>query len=1642
MKKLERLETAALLLLIVILGGYLRFVGLDWGEGQAIHPDEEFLRQVTSAVQLPDSLSAYLDTAHSPLNPYNHGYGFFVYGTLPLFLTRAVGEALDAGLGPPPSPTARLLAPLLIGIPADQCWAGAFSSAGSRMIGRALAALFDLGGLVFVFLSGRRLWERWTGLLAALLYALSVLPIQQAHFYTVDATANFFVAATIYLAITAAQTGHWLAFALAGLTTGLGMACKISVWPLALVVALAGSVRVWAELRGRGDAEIPASPRHRVSPSPLPLIFFSGVIAAVAFRLAQPYAFTGPGFFGLHLNEQWLANMEEIQRLMSGQTDYFPGHQWANRPPLVFPWVNMVFWGLGLPLGLVAWAGWGALGVHLTRRWLRGREIAPALLPWLWATGYFLYQGAQWVKNMRYLLPVYPVFAIFAAWLVISLLQRPASNVQPPTSNLQPPTSKRIIGITLASVTIIGALFWALAYTSVYTHSHTRLAASRWIFQNVPTAATVHLRTADGGSQIQVTVPAGSLFSDGAPLVTRFESGVTAEATGVTLNYASDPQGDAGPERFRVALAADPAGEQVLAEAIVEATLPVERRGMALSFTFPPVRLTAGDACYLVTEASEGGPVLLSSSALGIEHWDWPPPLRVDGRDPFGGMYQGLSSSTDGTMQLYHEDTPEKREALLNWLDEADYIILGSNRLYASIPRLPTRYPLTIAYYRALFSGELGFELVADFTSYPALGPFQFPDTEEPFPVPPADYRYQTQPLIVPLLPAEEAFSVYDHPRTLIFRRTAAYSRARTEALLPAALLEEVTWITPWQYTHGVEPGTTEAPGYRQAILDPATWAEQRAGGTWAEMFDRQSPLNRSSELAATVWLLAVTLLGWCAFPLLFVALPWLRDRGYGLARAFGILVVGYLTWLAASLHLLPNSRLTISLAALLLLIAGGLVAWRRWAELVAFLRLRWKLIAVSEGLFLLLFAAWTWVRMLNPDLWHMVTGGEKPMDFAYLNAVIRSTWFPPYDPWFSGGYINYYYFGFVLAGSLARLTGIMPSVAYNLILSLFYALTGGAAFSVAATLVGGRTRSLRPYVAGLLAVLFVLVLGNLGEFRLLGRGFRTVAGEPTFESTIPGLPELVQTVRGIGLVLRGATIPMSQEAPYWEPTRLIPADESGVGPITEFPAFTFLYGDPHAHMLALPYTLFALALAVHWARGGQRVGALLIGGLVIGSLRAANTWDYPTYLALGLAGLALGWMTSARGRPDGGKPGGPLLRWRTVAFLWRAVLLVGLTALLFWPYIHHYISAYTRIHEWTLQRTALDVYLLLIGQFLFPLVTLLLSDARAVWRRWEQGVEEADRRWTTRLIALAGVGGVLLLGIGIALAGTPVAAVALPVACLAAVLSLWPDVPVERRFIWLTTALAVTLTLAVEVVVLAGDIGRMNTVFKFYLQVWTLLAVGAAVALVWLGERLRRWSLEAQQVWWIVMGMLVATMALFPLLGIPAKVEERFTQDTGPTLDGMAYMSYSAAGDIMGGFDLAPDYDGIIWLLENVQGSPVILEGLGAREYLWGSRISVYTGLPTVIGWRWHQVQQRMAGPPGQIEQRQADVNECYSTTDTARAWEILTRYEVQYIYVGPYERLYYSAEGLEKFDAMVSAGLLRRVYDQHEVRIYEVVQ
>ncbi|MDO8689790.1 MAG: DUF2298 domain-containing protein, partial [Dehalococcoidia bacterium] len=633
----------------------------------------------------------------------------------------------------------------------------------------------------------------------------------------------------------------------------------------------------------------------------------------------------------------------------------------------------------------------------------------------------------------------------------------------------------------------------------------------------------------------------------------------------------------------------------------------------------------------------------------------------------------------------------------------------------------------------------------------------------------------------------------------------------------------------------------------------------------------------------------------------------------------------------------------------------------------------------------------------------------------AFLNAVVKSTYFPPYDPWFSGGYINYYYFGQVLVATLTKLTAIPTAVAYNLAVPLFFALTVLGAFSAGFNLVAmGRRRIMFRWAlaGGLGAALFVAVIGNLDGLVQLVQGLWSLSPHAV-DSPWPGVAGLVNAWTGLGERLAGKGLPPFD---FWRSSRLMSPAIS----ITEFPFFTFLFADLHAHLIGLPFTLLALGSILSLTQGWVkprlgRVAQTFVVALSLGALWVINSWDFPTYFLLAAVVLLLLGMRR------------PFSRSSLVRSLLLGAGLFLASYVLYYPFHYYYQQFYAGVNP-SPEKTPLLQYLGVHGLFILIIGAYLLTRLRGGLKRVPGG---------SSLMAVAGV---WLFGLiaALLLMGLPTAAFLVFMLSLSALaLAAARDRASMVAAVLILAALA--LGLGVEFVTIKGDIQRMNTVFKFYLQAWVLMGVASGYCLTVLAKA---WS-RGRRPWLVYAWIPLVAIALwgtllYPIAATPIRVADRFVQ-LPPTDDGTAYMREATYNDEKGALDLSLDYRAVNWMQQNIQGSPVVLEG-GTPLYRWGSRISILTGLPTVIGWDWHEKQQR-AAYGALADTRLADVTTMYSTPDSATALRLLRKYSVSYVYVGQLERDYYPAGGIAKFDSMEGVGLLR-VYQDGPVSIYRVVQ
>ncbi len=487
--------------LVIAFGAFLRFTGLNWDAGTHLHPDERFLTIVELSLRLPQSLGEYFNTAVSPLNPANSGNTFFVYGTLPIFLVRVLGE-----------------------------WLGQTGYDQIYLVGRATSASADLVSLVLLFLLGRRLYGAWTGVLAAAFGSVSVLLIQHAHFFVVDPMANTFVLAGLYLAVRVLDDGRLVDFCLFGLALGMAMASKINTFPLALVVALAAIVRYLKVSPEGKPSELLAGIRG---------LALAAVISFFTFRVFQPYAFVGTSFIDIRINPGWMSSMTEILRQSSGEVDFPPALQWADRAPVLFSLRNMVLWGLGLPLGVTAWLGWGwgAFEIIKRRAWERH------LIPVVWTGGYFAWQSLSFTRAMRYQLPVYPTLAVLAAWALFELWHRAPDWLGQRFAKFGHPAA-----CVAGGLVVLGTAFYALAFLHIYQQPMTRVAGSRWIYHHLPAAVNFTVESPGGETQLEAlptSLAVGLKAGDG--LTTSFVAQSGASLTAMVLPSVTDLDPTSGP---------------------------------------------------------------------------------------------------------------------------------------------------------------------------------------------------------------------------------------------------------------------------------------------------------------------------------------------------------------------------------------------------------------------------------------------------------------------------------------------------------------------------------------------------------------------------------------------------------------------------------------------------------------------------------------------------------------------------------------------------------------------------------------------------------------------------------------------------------------------------------------------------------------------------------------------------------------------------------------------------------------------------------------------------------------------------------------------------------------------------------------
>lgn len=819
-----------------------------------------------------------------------------------------------------------------------------------------------------------------------------------------------------------------------------------------------------------------------------------------------------------------------------------------------------------------------------------------------------------------------------------------------------------------------------------------------------------------------------------------------------------------------------------------------------------------------------------------------------------------------------------------------------------------------------------------------------------------------------------------------------------------------------------------------------------------------------SDIFAAFRWWLALFVLGAAATPLAYVILSRLPDKGYAFVKMLGLLLVSYIFWLLGTLGFFSNTTGNIVLSVLTLAALSFAVYRRGDGQLRQWLRENKNHILLTELVFLVAFGLWTWVRAHNPS----IAATEKPMEFAFLNSVGRSPTLPPLDPWLSGYAISYYYFGYIMTSVIARLAGVAEPVAFNLGIAWLLAGTATGAFGLVYNLVRSEGARRLAVALGLLAALALPIAGNMQILleTLHGNG----VGSAAFWQWLD-----VREING-----PASDTPRYNGSSWWwwrssrviNETHLSGRVEQGLEPIAEFPAFSFILGDMHPHVLALPFAFLSLAIALTWwlklnaapspppnaakspllAAARRHIDAVglplwALTVLMLGGLSFLNTWDVLIHLfvLLGVYVLAL-WRRAGRWRSD----------WLAQA-AGMALILVVPAILLYFPFYLGFRSqaGAPYLLPFLMRPTRLAQFLIIFAMPLFSILALLLALlAQSRLRRWQTGLATTPAVIValfltlllfTWLMAISPDGAARLENLAreLNIPLLPVAADATVGQRLAwgfsAILALMPTLSgVRIDYPWLTLLLAgiiglvvmqlanqqernqghkdtadshvlpfallliltgALLTLGPEFVYLRDNFGqRLNTVFKFYYQAWVMFGVAAIYALSYLLQRARAAGILVTAVYTLLLSIALT----FPYR---AYVSRTLEYGSPPTLNGLAYKERFNADE----------YEAIMWLRQNVNYSPTLLEAVG-DSYTEYARISASTGIPTVLGWPGHESQWRgYANPEPGI--RKPLVRQIYTEVNWSATEALLNQYDVRYIYVGSLERAAYGEAGLDKF-------------------------
>jgi len=825
-------------------------------------------------------------------------------------------------------------------------------------------------------------------------------------------------------------------------------------------------------------------------------------------------------------------------------------------------------------------------------------------------------------------------------------------------------------------------------------------------------------------------------------------------------------------------------------------------------------------------------------------------------------------------------------------------------------------------------------------------------------------------------------------------------------------------------------------------------------------------------------WYFFIVLIGWLVLPITFNLFRRIPDRGYSLSKVVGLLLISFIHWFMNSLGLSQNTPGGIWAAIVILFFLSALgIKRERIASFKKWVYQQSAYILISEFVFIIAFLGMVWLRSYNPD----ILGTEKPMELMFINSILNSPTFPPQDAWLAGYSISYYYFGYVMMALIGMLTATPAGITFNLAISLIFALSFTSAFGILLNLIGRMNHSLqsenfrlvRWVPISLLAPFVLLLVGNfygildvlhqhhlLAEVNVPGITFQTGKTDPQTQAVIP--PKVVvgnnnfwewMDLKQLGPI-PAEKVPFQgiQQGNWFFASRTIhDRNLMGYDPeaIDEFPAFSFLLADLHPHVLALPFVLLVILLCFEWfidlrQRKLEDNPApiqwyrIFLSAIILGSLIFLNTWDFPFYVFLfGLGGFLAFFFH----RDESWDWNGLILYLLPVG----KVILLGV--LLYVPFLITFQSQAGGVIPNVIYPTKFRQLFVMFGPLIIGVVILLLS----VLKNHKREIE-LKTGWKltlgflvimiliTSLLVLLMLsnpetatlvnGAIAPFQISEALGWLLLRRVVEGLTLLFGLLLLAGGIAIlwgQRKqgsesvlFVFAMVTTGTLLLLGPEFVYLRDNFGwRMNTLFKFYFQIWILWSLSASFGCYYVWKQMRGWR-RTVGISLMTLGFLTGLVYTIGTIQTTTQNMRNSVQSNGsqqPTLDGLAFYSLY----------YPDDWALIQWLNTNIDKPTVILEGTKGAYWIDGrsSRVSMITGLPTIMGWVNHEAQWR-GEDFSEVANRENDIRLIYTERDWSITEDLLDLYQVEYVVFTPLEREWYG-------------GIQQSKFDQHMQRVFE---